>query len=57
MYKADSELHRETSKPLRERNREESILLALKALDTAAEADTAIGGVENLDLGDRETRQ
>src|SRR5271166_2840897 len=34
------------SKPLRERNREESILLALKALDTAAEADTATGGVD-----------
>src|ERR1700736_3407184 len=32
------------SKPLRERNREESILLALKALDTATEADTATGG-------------
>ena len=31
---------------LRERNREESILLALKALDTAAEADTATGGVD-----------
>jgi hypothetical protein len=57
MYKADTELHWETSKPLRKRNREESILLALKALDTAAEADTGTGGVENLDLGDRETRQ
>ena len=28
---------------MRERSREESILLALKALDTAAEADTALG--------------
>lgn len=34
------------SKPLRERSREEAILLALKALDTAAEADTATGGVD-----------
>jgi proteasome beta subunit len=34
------------SKPLRERNRDESILLALRALDTAAEADTATGGVD-----------
>ena len=33
-------------KPLRERGQEESILLALKALDTAAEADTATGGVD-----------
>jgi proteasome beta subunit len=33
-------------KPLQERNREESILLALRALDTAAEADTATGGVD-----------
>jgi proteasome beta subunit len=32
--------------PLRERSREEAILLALKALDTAAEADTATGGVD-----------
>jgi len=31
---------------LRERSREEAILLALKALDTAAEADTATGGVD-----------
>jgi proteasome beta subunit len=29
------------AKPLRERAQEEAILLALKALDTAAEADTA----------------
>jgi proteasome beta subunit len=34
------------AKPLRERNQEESILLALKALDTAAEADTATGGID-----------
>jgi proteasome beta subunit len=34
------------SRPLRERSREEAILLALKALDTAAEADTATGGVD-----------
>jgi proteasome beta subunit len=34
-----------SSKQLRERSREESILLALKALDAAAEADTATGGV------------
>jgi proteasome beta subunit len=34
------------SQPLRERNRDEAILLALKALDTAAEADTATGGVD-----------
>jgi proteasome beta subunit len=33
-------------KPLRERAREDSILLALKALDTAAEADTATGGID-----------
>jgi proteasome beta subunit len=33
-------------KPLRERSREDSILLALKALDTAAEADTATGGID-----------
>ena len=32
--------------PLRQRSREEAILLALKALDTAAEADTATGGVD-----------
>jgi proteasome beta subunit len=31
---------------LRERSRQEAILLALKALDTAAEADTATGGVD-----------
>jgi proteasome beta subunit len=34
------------TRPLRERSREEAILLALKALDTAAEADTATGGVD-----------
>jgi proteasome beta subunit len=34
------------AKPLRERSQEESILLALKALDTAAEADTATGGID-----------
>ena len=34
------------SKPLRERLQEEAILLALKALDTAAEADTATGGID-----------
>jgi proteasome beta subunit len=34
------------AKPLRERSRENSILLALKALDTAAEADTATGGID-----------
>jgi proteasome beta subunit len=34
------------SRPLRERLREEAILLALKGLDTAAEADTATGGVD-----------
>jgi proteasome beta subunit len=34
------------SQPLRERSRDEAILLALKALDTAAEADTATGGVD-----------
>jgi proteasome beta subunit len=34
------------SQPLRERNRDEAILLALKALDTAAEADTATGSVD-----------
>jgi proteasome beta subunit len=34
------------SKPLRERSREDAILLALKALDTAAEADTATGGID-----------
>jgi proteasome beta subunit len=33
-------------KPLRERTQEEAILLALKTLDTAAEADTATGGVD-----------
>ena len=32
--------------PLRERSREDAILLALKALDTAAEADTATGGID-----------
>jgi proteasome beta subunit len=32
--------------PLRERSQEEAILLALKALDTAAEADTATGGID-----------
>jgi proteasome beta subunit len=34
------------SKPLRDRPAEEAISLALKALDTAAEADTATGGVD-----------
>jgi proteasome beta subunit len=34
------------AKPLRERSRDNSILLALKALDTAAEADTATGGID-----------
>jgi proteasome beta subunit len=34
------------TKPLRERSKEASILLALKALDTAAEADTATGGID-----------
>jgi proteasome beta subunit len=34
------------SQPLRDRSREKAILLALKALDTAAEADTATGGVD-----------
>jgi proteasome beta subunit len=34
------------AKPLRERSKEASILLALKALDTAAEADTATGGID-----------
>ena len=34
------------SKPLRERSKEAAILLALKALDTAAEADTATGGID-----------
>jgi proteasome beta subunit len=33
-------------KPLRERPEEEAIQLALRALDTAAEADTATGGVD-----------
>ena len=33
-------------KPLRERTQEEAMLLALKALDTAAEADTATGSVD-----------
>ena len=34
------------AKPLRERTQEESTLLALKALDTAAEADTATGAID-----------
>jgi proteasome beta subunit len=34
------------AKPLQERSQEEAILLALKALDTAAEADTATGGID-----------
>lgn len=34
------------SKPLRERTQDDSIQLALKALDTAAEADTATGGID-----------
>ena len=34
------------AKPLRERSKENSLLLALKALDTAAEADTATGGID-----------
>ena len=33
-------------KPLRETSREEAIILALRALDTAAETDTATGGVD-----------
>ena len=33
-------------KPLGERSQEDAILLALKALDTAAEADTATGGID-----------
>jgi proteasome beta subunit len=33
-------------KPLRQRSRDEAISLALKALDTAAEADTATGGID-----------
>lgn len=33
-------------KPLREYTREEALLLVLRALDTAAEADTATGGVD-----------
>jgi proteasome beta subunit len=34
------------TKPLRDRSKEAAILLALKALDTAAEADTATGGID-----------
>jgi proteasome beta subunit len=34
------------SRPIRDRSSDEAILLALKALDTAAEADTATGGVD-----------
>jgi proteasome beta subunit len=34
------------SKPLRKRNEQQAILVALRALDTAAEADTATGGVD-----------
>ncbi len=34
------------AKPLKERNEDESITIALRALDTAAEADTATGGVD-----------
>jgi proteasome beta subunit len=34
------------AKPLRERAQEDAILLTLKALDTAAEADTATGGID-----------
>jgi proteasome beta subunit len=34
------------AKPIRDRSPDEAILLALKALDTAAEADTATGGVD-----------
>ncbi len=34
------------TKPLRERSKEAAILLALKSLDTAAEADTATGGID-----------
>lgn len=34
------------TRPLRERSKQEAITLALKALDTAAESDTATGGVD-----------
>ena len=34
------------TKPLPKRNEEEAIAIALRALDTAAEADTATGGVD-----------
>jgi proteasome beta subunit len=34
------------SKPLQKRSEEESVTVALRALDTAAEADTATGGVD-----------
>jgi proteasome beta subunit len=34
------------STPLQQRSQEDAILLALKALDTAAEADTATGGID-----------
>ena len=34
------------AKPLREYGREEALRLVLRALDTAAEADTATGGVD-----------
>jgi proteasome beta subunit len=33
-------------KPLREMSREQAVILALRALDTAAETDTATGGVD-----------
>ena len=34
------------AKPLHELNEEESVTIALRALDTAAESDTATGGVD-----------
>lgn len=34
------------ARPLRERTREEAVILALRALDTAADLDTATGGVD-----------
>lgn len=33
-------------KPLREQDREQAVIIALRALDTAAESDTATGGVD-----------
>ena len=38
--------HHWGGKPLQERSEEEAITIALRALDTAAEADTATGGVD-----------